>query len=94
MACPEIWKSLEVSGGEHEQADCDRGPVGIPVDRRTLAAWGVFSSLLLAIGALAIMVFPGLAAVVTLAYMAPMGVYEVALGVLLLVKGVRAPTVA
>jgi hypothetical protein len=50
--------------------------------------------LLLAIGALAIMVFPGLAAVVTLAYMAPMGVYEVALGVLLLVKGVRAPAVA
>ena len=61
---------------------------------RALAIGGVFSSLLLAIGTLAIMVFPSLAAVVTLVYMAPMAVYEVTLGFWLLVKGIRAPTVA
>jgi hypothetical protein len=60
---------------------------------RALAAWGVFSSLVLAVGTVAIIVFPSLPVVVTLVYMAPMGVYEVTLGVLLLVKGIRAPTV-
>ena len=56
---------------------------------RALAAWGVFSSLVLAIVTLAIMVFPGSAAVLTLAYMAPMGIYELALGLWLLAKGIR-----
>src|SRR5262245_14777455 len=28
-ACPEISKSLEVLGGEHEKVGFDRGPVGI-----------------------------------------------------------------
>ena len=28
-ACPEIWKSLEVLGGEHEKVGFDRGTVGI-----------------------------------------------------------------
>jgi hypothetical protein len=28
-ACPEIWKSLEVLGGEHEKVGFDPGPVGI-----------------------------------------------------------------
>jgi len=59
---------------------------------RALAAWGIFSSLLLAIGTLIIMVFPGLAAV-GLSYMVPMGIYEVGLGLWLVIKGLRAPMV-
>lgn len=55
---------------------------------RALAAWGIFSSLLLAIVTLAIMVFPSWAAL-GLTYMMPMGIYEVGLGLWLLVKGIR-----
>jgi hypothetical protein len=58
---------------------------------KAMAAWGIFSSLLLAVGTLAIMVFPGLGAV-GLAYMMPMGIYEVGLGLWLLIKGIRAPS--
>jgi hypothetical protein len=58
---------------------------------KALAAWGIFSSLLLAVGTLAIMVFPGLGAV-GLAYMMPMGIYEVGPGLWLLIKGIRAPS--
>jgi len=57
---------------------------------RGLAAWGIFASLVLALGTLAIMVFPGLG-VVGLTYMAPMFFYEVGLGLWLLIKGIRAP---
>jgi hypothetical protein len=57
---------------------------------RALAAWGIFSSLVLALVTLASMVFPGLA-VLGLSYMMPMGVYEVGLGLWLLVKGIQAP---
>lgn len=57
---------------------------------KALAAWGVFASLLLAIGTLTTIVCPGLG-VVGLAYMVPMGLYEVGLGFWLLVKGVRVP---
>lgn len=56
---------------------------------RVLAAWGIFSSLVLAIFSLAIMVSPGLAGVVGMAYMGPMGLYEMGLGLWLLVKGLR-----
>ncbi len=55
-----------------------------------LASWGIFSSLVLALVTLAIMVFPGLG-VVGLTYMAPMFIYEVGLGLWLLVKGLREP---
>ena len=58
---------------------------------KALAALGVFSSLLLAGGTLAIIVFPGLGAM-GMAYMIPMGLYEVGLGLWLLIKGVRTPT--
>ncbi len=58
---------------------------------RSLAAFGIFSSLLLAVFSLAVMVFPGLAGIVGLTYMAPMGFYEVGLGVWLLVKGISFP---
>ena len=59
--------------------------------RSALAALGIFSSLLLSFGTLAIMVFPGLGAV-GMSYMMPMGLYEVGLGFWLLIKGIKAPT--
>jgi hypothetical protein len=58
---------------------------------RGLAALGIFGSLLVAIVTLAIMVFPGLAAVVIPVDFLPIFVFEVALGLWLLVKGIRAP---
>ncbi len=60
---------------------------------RGLAAWGIFSSLVVAIVTLAIMVFPSLAAVVIPIYFAPIFIFEVTLGVWLLVKGIQAPIV-
>jgi hypothetical protein len=48
----------------------------------------------MAIAESAIIAFPGLAAVVGPAYMAPMGVFEFTLGGWLLVKGLRTPTVS
>ncbi len=60
---------------------------------RGLAAWGIFSSLALAIGILALMVFPGLASVVGPAYWLPIFIFEVTLGFWLLVKRIRAPIV-
>lgn len=57
---------------------------------RVLAAWGIFSSLVLAIVTLAVIVFPSLAAM-GLAYMVPMFFYEVGLGLWLLVKGIHVP---
>lgn len=54
------------------------------------ALLGIFSSSLLTIGSLAIIVFPGLG-VVGMSYMMPMGLYEVGLGFWLLIKGIRAP---
>jgi hypothetical protein len=56
---------------------------------KVLAAWGVFASLLLATLSLAIIVFPGLS-VLGLTYMMPMGLYEVGLGLWLVVKGIPA----
>ena len=60
---------------------------------RALAAWGIFSSLVLALVTLAIMVFPGLGSI-GLTYMMPLGIYEVGLGLWLLIKGIKAPTAA
>jgi len=58
---------------------------------KAIAAWGIFSSLVLAIVTWIIMPFPDLGKVVGLAYMGPMGIYEVGLGLWLLIKGIRAP---
>ena len=58
---------------------------------KALAVWGIFSSLVLAIATLAIIVFPGFG-IMGLAYMMPMGIYEVGLGLWLLVKGIRVPS--
>jgi hypothetical protein len=56
---------------------------------RGLAAWGIFSSLVLAIGILSIVVFPGLASVMGPTYWAPIFIFEVTLGLWLLVKGIQ-----
>jgi uncharacterized protein DUF4386 len=58
---------------------------------RGLAALGIFSSVVVAIVTLAIMVFPRLGAVVIPAYFAPIFFFEVTLGFWLLVKGIQAP---
>jgi len=58
---------------------------------KAFAVLGVFSSLLLALGSLAIIVFPGLG-VIGMSYMMPMGLYEVGLGFWLLIKGIKAPS--
>lgn len=57
---------------------------------RVLAAWGIFSSLALAIGTLIFMVFPKLEASMMLAHMVPMFFYEVGLGLWLVFKGIEA----
>jgi len=57
---------------------------------RGVAALGIFSSLVVAIVTLAIMVFPSLAAVVIPVYFAPIFIFEVGLGLWLLIKGIRA----
>jgi hypothetical protein len=54
---------------------------------RAFAAWGIFSSLVLALVNLTLIVFPDLWDVLGMAYMAPMFIYEVGLGLWLLVKG-------
>jgi hypothetical protein len=56
---------------------------------KAFALLGVFSSLLLALGSLAIIAFPGLG-VIGMSYMMPMGLYEVGLGFWLLIKGIKA----
>lgn len=58
---------------------------------RPLAALGMFGSSVLAAMAIAIIVWPGLYAVVTMAYMAPMGLYEIGLGLWLAIIGIRLP---
>jgi hypothetical protein len=59
---------------------------------RALAGWGIFSSLLLVIGSLAMILSPWFAANASMIYMVPMFFYEVPLGLWFLVKGVQAPT--
>jgi Domain of unknown function (DUF4386) len=54
---------------------------------RLLAGWGIFASLTLALVTVAVMLFPALGAKMGLAYMAPMFIYEVGLGLWLLIKG-------
>jgi len=61
---------------------------------RGLAAWGIFSSLVLAIGIWGTMVFPGLASVVGPAYWLPIFIFEVTLGFWLLVKGIQPSMIA
>ena len=53
---------------------------------RLIAGWGLFASLLLSAGSLVVLVFPRAA---SMAYMMPMGLYEVGLGIWLLAKGLE-----
>jgi len=61
---------------------------------RALAALGVFGSLLLATGSFALIIFPAVAHIAGLGYMAPLGVFEVTMGFWLLIKGLRPSAVA
>ena len=61
---------------------------------RALAWLGVASSLLLAACNLAAIVWPGVARVIGLAYMAPLGVFEIGMGLWLLFRGLRLPVAA
>lgn len=60
---------------------------------RSLAVLGIVGSLMLTLGTLAILVFPSLGEVMGLAYMAPLGIYEVGVGLWLVVKGIQSPIV-
>lgn len=56
---------------------------------RAIAAWGIFASLMLALGSLAVLLSPRFGAVAGITYMIPMFFYEVGLGLWLIVKGLR-----
>ena len=58
---------------------------------RALAYLGIFASLLLTVMTLVTMVFPAVWARIGMAYMMPMGLFEVGLGLWLLIKGLREP---
>jgi hypothetical protein len=58
---------------------------------RLFAGWGIFASLLMAVVSLLLIVKPDLIRVITLGYMAPMGIFEIGLGFWLLFKGLKAP---
>jgi hypothetical protein len=62
---------------------------------KTLAGWGVFSSLLLATCAYAFIIFPELRQVVTIGYYGgPIFIFELTMGFWLLLRGLRAPEIA
>ena len=54
---------------------------------KVLAGLGVFGSLLLAAGSFAFIIFPNLVKALSPAYFAPLGVFEITMGFLLLFKG-------
>ena len=58
---------------------------------RALAAWGIFSSLVVVLGTLAIIVFPTLAVALIPLYFAPILIFELTMGFWLLIRGVRTP---
>jgi hypothetical protein len=61
---------------------------------RALAAWGVFSSLLVATGSFAFIIFPSLAKILLPGYFAPIFLFEVTVGFWLLLKGLPPSGVA
>lgn len=56
---------------------------------RAIGGWGIFASLLLALGSFAIILFPGNTQLIQMVSFGPMGIYEVGLGAWLLFRGVR-----
>jgi len=61
---------------------------------RTLAALGVFSSLLVATGSFAYIIFPNLSEIFVPGYLAPIVIFEVTMGSWLLLKGLRPSGIA
>jgi len=61
---------------------------------KALAGWGIFASLLLAMAAASVVVFPDAARPFYMPALAPMGVYEIALGFWLLLKGAKIESVS
>jgi len=61
---------------------------------RALAAWGILSSVVLLAGVVVMIVFPATRAMLTPAYFGPIFIYEVVLGLWLLIRGARIPPVA
>lgn len=59
---------------------------------RLLAGWGVFASVLFTAYNASTLVFPDVAATLMYASFAPMGVYEIGLGLWLLLRGAKLPT--
>lgn len=57
---------------------------------KALAAWGIFSSLLIGLGTFAVIVFPEIRQLFPYGY-GPIGIYEVTVGFWLLIKGVSEP---
>lgn len=60
---------------------------------RVLAGWGVFASLVLALGSLAVILSRWFATNASMIYMLPMFFYEVPLGLWFLIRGVEVPPV-
>ena len=58
---------------------------------RWLAGLGIVASSIMAAMALGIIIWPPLYSIATMAYMAPMGIYEIGLGLLLASRGIRVP---
>ncbi|HEX3943842.1 MAG TPA: DUF4386 domain-containing protein [Rhizomicrobium sp.] len=58
---------------------------------RLIAGWGIFASSMMAASMLVIIIFPNLAEPLSVFYLAPMGIYEIGLGLWLLIKGIRLP---
>ena len=56
---------------------------------RLIAIWGIFASSVMAAVALVVIVYPPFFGMVTMAYMAPMAIYEIGLGIWLLTRGIR-----
>ena len=56
---------------------------------RALAAWGVFSSLLVATGSFALLIFPSFEKVLLPTYFTPIFIFEVTMGFWLLLRGLR-----
>ena len=58
---------------------------------RVIALWGMFASTVMAVVALALILHPPLLSAITLAYMAPMGIFEIGLGFWLMFARLRVP---
>lgn len=61
---------------------------------RWLAGLGILASAIMVTMALGIIIWPPLYRIVTMAYMAPMGLYEIGLGLWLAIRGIRLPAEA